>query len=173
MRRVWTASVALTLVACQPEVPPAEPVAEDPSPATAVNEIADRYYDWRLARTPESAYFSAIELERHDGLYDNSVAALEKEHAFVDGLLAEIAAVDGSALQSSPEWITYALLERELQSLVALRVCRNELWGVNQMGGWHRVYPQIATLQPVDTPEHRAQAIARYTKLPASIDTDI
>jgi uncharacterized protein (DUF885 family) len=173
MRRAWTASVALLLVACQPEAPPAKPAAEDPSPAEVVNDIADRYYEWRLARTPESAYFAAIELDRHDGLYDNSLAALEKEYAFVDGLLAEIAEVDGSALQGSPEWIAYTLLERELQSLVALRICRNELWSVNQMGGWHLWYPQIATLQPVDTPEHRTQAVARFSKLPASIDTEI
>ena len=171
--RAGIAIAALALAACQAETPTAEPLAETPSPAAAVNDIADRYYEWRLATMPEQAYFSAIELDRHDGLYDNSLAALGEEQAFVDELLAEVEAIEGSALRGSPEWITYALLERELRSQVALRVCRNELWGVNQMGGWHLAYPQIATLQPVDTPEYRYQALARYSKLALAIDVEI
>ena len=171
--RAWTALLAVSLAACHAEAPPTEPPVETPSPAAVINDVADRYYEWRLATTPEAAYFAAIELDRHDGIYDNSLTALQEEHAFVDGLLAEVEAVDGESLRGGSEWITYALLERELRSLVGLRVCRNELWGVNQMGGWHLAYPQIASLQPVDTPEHRDQALARYSKLPGIIDVEI
>ena len=171
--RAWIAPVLLAMAACHSEAPPTETTAEALSPAVRINEIADRYYEWRLATMPETAYFAAIELERHDGIYDNSLVALQKEHAFVDGLLAEVEGVDGASLRGSPEWITYALLERELQSLVGLRACRNELWGVNQMGGWHLAYPQIASLQPVDTPAYRDQALSRYSKMPAMIDVEI
>ena len=171
--RAWTALLAVSLAACHAEAPPTKPPVATPSPAAVINDVADRYYEWRLATTPEAAYFAAIELDRHDGIYDNSLAALQEEHAFLDGLLAEIEAVDGESLRGGAEWITYALLERELRSLVGLRVCRNELWGVNQMSGWHLAYPQIASLQPVDTPEYRDQALSRYSKLPGIIDAEI
>ena len=171
--RAWTALLAVSLAACHAEAPPTKPPVATPSPAAVINDVADRYYEWRLATTPEAAYFAAIELNRHDGIYDNSLAALQEEHAFLDGLLAEIEAVDGKSLRGGAEWITYALLERELRSLVGLRVCRNELWGVNQMSGWHLAYPQIASLQPVDTPEYRDQALSRYSKLPGIIDAEI
>jgi uncharacterized protein (DUF885 family) len=41
------------------------------------------------------------------------------------------------------------------------------------MGGWHLAYPQIATLQPVDTPELRQQALTRWSKYAALIDQAI
>ena len=88
--RAWIAPVLLAMAACHSEAPPTETTAEALSPAVRINEIADRYYEWRLATMPETAYFAAIELERHDGIYDNSLVALQKEHAFVDGLLAEV-----------------------------------------------------------------------------------
>lgn len=173
MNNLRTAALAGLLAACQGEMPPADTPAGTATAADVINQVADRYYEWRLATVPEYAYFSAITIDRHDGLYDNSLAALQEEQAVVDELLAEVMTVDGESLRGSPEWISYALLEQQLRSFVARRVCRQELWDVNQMGGWHSAYTRIATLQPVDTAEFREQAIARYSKLPAYIDVEI
>ena len=162
---IWIA--ALALVSCQADKQP------EPSAADAVNDIADRYYEWRLRTTPEYAYFTAVELERHDGMHDNSPAALRKAQDTEDALYAEISAIDLRELAGQPEWITSVLLEQQLRSLVERRVCRSELWDVNHMGGWHLAYPQIAILQPVETPELRQQALTRWSKYAASIDQAI
>ena len=138
-----------------------------------VIDIADRYYAWTLERSPEQAYFAAIDLERHDGLFDNSPAALVAAQSAQDAFLAEISAIASEEIVGTPEWITYVLLEQQLSSVVASRICRGELWNANQMGGWHSAYSQIATLQPVETAEHREQALTRWSKFPAYADQEI
>jgi uncharacterized protein (DUF885 family) len=141
--------------------------------AERVTRTADEYYAYALEHTPEVAYFSGVELPRHDGLYDNRPAAQQARDAVIDEWLSELESVDASALAGRTEWITHAYLMESLRSEVAQRVCRNELWNVNQMGGWHSGYQQIAERQPAGTAELRAQSLARWSKLPALIDQEI
>ena len=61
---------------------------------------------------------------------------------------------------------------QELRAVKALRICRMELWNVNQMGGWHSGYGQIARLQPVGTAELREQSLARWSKMSTYIDQE-
>ena len=143
-----------------------EPVDENSSTTAIVNRIADRYYAESLERTPEFAYFFAgVELERHDGMSDNGPVALEAEHAAVDEMLAVLRSVDANSIAGTPEWITHAYLTQALESRVAERICRRELWNVSQMGGWHLGYTQVAQLQPVGTAELREQSLTRWSKL--------
>lgn len=166
-RGFGTLLVAACLAACAARTPVPE------SAAQAVNDIAQRYYDWALETAPELAYRYGIALERHDGMHDNSLRALARSQAFEDSLFAEINAIDGAWLAGTPEWVTWVLLRQKLASQIALRVCRQELWAVNQMGGWHLSYPQIATRQPVATPELREQALARWSAYPRYVQQEI
>ena len=153
---------------------PAEPASSpSASPAQAINDVADRFYAHVLATTPEVAYFSGIDTERHDGMQDLSPAARKANDAAIDRMLAEVRAIDAASLVGDAAWITYAYLLEELEARVGTRVCRSELWDVNQMGGWHLGYSQIAELQPVGTPELRQQSLARWSKFPAYIDQQI
>jgi uncharacterized protein (DUF885 family) len=177
MKKLVLIFLAAFIAACQAEQPPADTAADiaadTPSPADAMNSIADRYYAWTLERFPEQAYFAAVELERHDGMLDNSPEALAAAHAIEDELLAAVEAINADDLVGKPEWIAKALLEQELRSGVARRICREELWNISQMGGWHSGYSQLATLQPVDTPDLREQALARWAKFPAFVDQEV
>ena len=177
MRRIALIAAAGCLAACQAETPPAAEPADTaaglPSPAAAMNDIADRYYAWTLERFPEQAYFAAVELERHDGLLDNSPEALAAAQATEDELLAAVEAISADDLVGKPEWVAKALLEQQLRSSVARRVCRQELWNISQMGGWHLGYSQLAALQPVATPELREQALARWARFPGFIDQEV
>ena len=63
-RKLIMALATLGLAACQADAPPAEIAADEiavteSSPAGAMNDIADRYYSWTLARRPEQAYHIA------------------------------------------------------------------------------------------------------------------
>lgn len=178
-----TALLVLALPACeQAAQTPAKPVADIPvkteaasinAAAASVTAIADRYYALALERTPETAYFSGIELPQHDGMEDNSPAARQVTAADEDDMLQALEAVDISVLIGKPEWITHAYLLQTLRAGVAQRVCRAELWNVNQMGGWHTGYSQIAQLQPIGNVELRQQSLTRWVKMPAYIDQEI
>jgi uncharacterized protein (DUF885 family) len=169
------AAGTLCLQACQQQSAPELEVRKEAATdaAATVNAIADRYYTFALANTPELAYFSGVELQRHDGLTDNSPAASEAAQGEIDALLGDLEIVDASTLAGQTEWITHAYLLQQLRSSVALRVCRTEIWNVNQMDGWHLGYTQIAQLQPVGTPELREQSTARWSKLATFIDQEV
>ncbi len=172
-QRAWL-SLPLVLVAagCGSE-PPDSAAEAAPDPAEIVTAVADDYYAHALSTSPEIAYFAGIELERHDGLSDNSPEALAANDAVIDDLLARLSEVDADELVGKTAWITHALLLEELEGDVGLRVCRNEVWNVNQMGGWHSGYSQIAQLQPVGSAEAREQSLARWSKFPGFIDQEI
>ena len=162
----------LTVGACSKEAPESAPVPA-PNSADIVNDVADDYYAHVMATTPEAAYFSGVELERHDGLTDNSLEAIAANEAVIDALLATLQTVDADALIGNPAWITHAYLLEQLEATVGTRVCRTELWNVNQMGGWQSGYAQIAQLQPVGTPELREQSLARWSKFAAFINQEL
>jgi uncharacterized protein (DUF885 family) len=141
--------------------------------SVGIRELADQYYAWALLRTPEEAYFSGVDLGRHDGMFDNRPDALLEAQKFEDALFEKLRAIDTNALAGTGDWITLAYLQQQLGASIAQRICRSELWNVNQMGGWHLGYSQVAQLQPSGTPELREQALARWSKLPAYIDQEI
>ena len=174
-------SCALILSACEqsssPE--PAQTVAEGISIESAIDAaaasttaIADRYYAATLQQSPEVAYFSGVDLERHDGMEDNSPEARLAAEAVIDKLLSDLEAIDAGKLTGRTEWITHAYLQQALKSSVAERICRTGLWNVNQMGGWHSGYSQIAQLQPTGTAEFRDQSLARWSKFAQYVDQE-
>jgi len=176
---ILTTVCALALQACEHHAPaivesPLDPVVDPVADAaTSVNAVADRFYADTLAKTPEVAYFSGVELERHDGMEDNSPAARHVIKTEVDEMLGMLESVDAGLLAGRTEWITNAYLLQALRSSVAQRVCRSELWNVNQMGGWHSGYSQIAQLQPTGTSKLREQSLARWSKLAEYADQEI
>ncbi len=67
LRQLFAITIyALVLYGCERATPPAEDPSSDA--AAEVNAIADRYYAFILEQTPEVAYFSGVELDRHDGM---------------------------------------------------------------------------------------------------------
>ena len=147
--------------------------AADVAASKSLNSLADRYYEFRLSTRPEIAYMSGVEIERHDGLYDNSPQALAREQAVEDELLRNLEPFDESTMRESIDWITFGFLKQALTSARDLRVCRNELWAVSQMSGWQLGYTRLAAQQPVGEPGLRQQALARWARLPAYIDQEI
>jgi uncharacterized protein (DUF885 family) len=138
-----------------------------------VTELADAYMEAYLRRFPENGTMALLPGSRHDRLTDNSLAAVHAWQAVEDGLAAQVAAIDAKGLWGRPEWVTYGFLREALESSRAVRVCRYELWPVNQMSGWQAGYTDLAAAQPVGTADLRAQALARWRGLPGFIDTEI
>lgn len=161
------------LTACSEDRPVADTATPEADPASIVNSVADRYYEFTLSRYPETAYFAGIDLDRHDGMTDNSPAARLADEAVVDEMLESLQSVDVGALVGKPEWITHAYLLQTLSDSVAQRVCRSDLWNVSQMGGWHLGATQVAQLQPVGSPELQEQSLTRWSRFASYVDQEI
>ena len=80
------------------------------------------YYEFRLRTQPEIAYFSGIEIERHDGMYDNSPQALARERAAEDELIQQLEQIDAAGLRGGVDWITHGILR---QALISARDLQN------------------------------------------------
>lgn len=140
--------------------------------AADVTKLADQYVAAIKESYPESATFSGLALERHDGLMDNSQAGREKWEAFEDRIAREVAAIDSSTL-GKPEWLIHGFLREAVEAGRATRVCRNDLWSVNQMSAWQVWMTQLAAIQPVGSGKARSEALVRWRKVPRFIDNEI
>ena len=143
------------------------------APADTVNDIADRYFQARIAAVPELPYFVGLPVEDHAALSDNSPQAQAAWEQVEDQIHAALQAVDAEALRGQPEWITHGILTEYIGAQIGTRVCRSELWDVNHMGGWHGSYSRVADYQPVDTPPHRESALARWAQFDDYIDQEV
>lgn len=150
---------------------PAEPAK--PDPVAAVNAVADRYVAAAIDFDPTVTYFTGVPVPSHDRLPRNSASEIAAFQNIEDELIAQLDKVDAAALQGTTAATTYAVARESLDASKGLRVCHQERWSINHMGGWQVTLAEVASSQPIDTPEARAQAITRWSSLPAFIDNDI
>jgi uncharacterized protein (DUF885 family) len=143
------------------------------NPAAAVTTLADEYFAGLIERTPELATFWGLSNARHDGISDGAPEALKRWQSREDAWLARAGALDLAALDGKPEAVTQAVLRESLESARRTRVCRPELWGVNQLFGWQVAYPRLGAIQPVGDSAKRAQALARWHGIPRFVDQSI
>ena len=176
----WLAAAPLALVALVALAPAA--AAQQPSssaasasadPAAArVTVLADSFMAIGLRRYPELGTYFGLPGVRHDRLADNSLATQERYQREDDVYYERVLAVDPRPLLGRPEYITLGFLRENAVSDRAGRVCRGELWSVDQLGGWQTGLPQLAAIQPVGTAELRQQALARFRMVPRYIDNE-
>ena len=143
------------------------------TPSIRVTALADTFMAAYFERNPESVTYYGIPNRRHDRLFDNSAAAARAWEAREDAWLREVRAIDAASLAGKPEAVAYGILKETLEASVASRVCRGELWGLNQLVGWQSNLGYLASIQPVGTEQARAEALARWRALPRFIDTEI
>ena len=138
-----------------------------------VDKIASEYLDKWMQRYPEGAYFYGLEASGHDSFSDNSPKTIAAWQATEDRLLQQLAAVDVSELLGTAVWINHGTLKEALESSIEQRVCRQELWGVDHMGGWHLNILQVVSRQPLASEDHRAQALRRWSSVDELVDREI
>ena len=141
--------------------------------ASRMASLGRLYFSNKLRNYPELAYFRGIESESHDGLTDNSPKAIGDFETYQGWMLVELRTVNEELLRGRVEWITYVYMIQDLRAALQLKDCQNHLWGVNQMGGWHTLYPRLAEMQPVGDEKSREEALVRWQKFPEFIDQEI
>jgi len=163
--------VATALVDCGRATPPDSQAPE--AADSRIRALADTYVASFFDRFPEQVTYYGVAGRPHDRLTDNSLAAIQAWEKKEDAWLTDVRGIDPASIVSGPLKATYAILREALESSVASRVCRSELWNVSQMTGWHVGYGYVVTIQPVGTDQARKEALARWQTLPAYLDTEI
>lgn len=138
----------------------------------ALDALADRLIALQVAYDPTSAYSIGVPAPDHRRWPDRSAAARVAFERDLDVILAELQAIDRQRLSPANRFILAGMLER-LEAGRDARICQFDLWAVNHMAGWHLDLAEVARDQPVGTPEERAQALERWSALPAMIDQEI
>ena len=144
-----------------------------PSADARVRALADGYLAAYFERYPDQATIFGVPGRRHDRLPDNSQESLKAWWAREDSWLAEARAIDPSMIDAAPLRATYAIAREVLEASAGTRRCRTDLWNVSQMTGWQVQDGYLVTIQPVGTEEARRDAIARWSALPAYLETEM
>ncbi len=138
-----------------------------------IDAIADEYLAALLQRHPEMGTNYGIPGSRHDRLTDISLEAMVAWQQREDAWLAELDRIEMPGAIGGRDWVTYGILRETLIASIGERICRNELWTVSGMTGWHVILPLVFEIQPVDTPEFQQQALDRLSNLAVYVDTEI
>ncbi|MCU1382005.1 MAG: uncharacterized protein JWL71_702 [Acidobacteria bacterium] len=139
-----------------------------------VRALADAYLEGFFERNPDQVTLYGVPGRHHDALPDNSLDALKAWQAKEDAWLGLAKQIDPAAIEAAPLRGTYAIVREALESSIGQRICRNELWTVSQMvNAWQVQDAYTVTIQPVGTDEARKEALARWSKLPKYVDTEI
>lgn len=166
-------AVAAPLAAQQTPAQPAPPRTRADSIARQVNALADELMAVGLKRTPELGTFYGLPNAEHGRMSDNSLATQRRYEAEDDAFRARILALDPELVRGRPEYITIRFLRESVESGLESRVCKGELWNVNQLSGWQIQLPQLASVQPVGTPELRQAALSRFRETTRFVDNEI
>lgn len=162
---------ALAFAGCEGKPEP----AAAPDYSAELNSIADDYLDAVLDLSPFSVVYAGLSDvvdENLAAIEDNSPEGLARLQAVEDRLLARLETIDVSSLSVRADWVLYETLKESLEASRDMRVCKTNLWGVNHMSGWQNAFPQVADAQPVETPVERAEALARWRRLPAYLEQE-
>ena len=150
------------------------PVAAPERPDARVRELADAYLEGFFQRNPDQVTLYGVPGRHHDALPDNGFEALRAWQAKEDAWLAQARQIDPATIEAPPLRGTYAIVREALESSIGVRVCRSELWTVSQfVNGWQVQDGYTVTIQPVGTDEARKEALARWSRLPQYVDTEI
>lgn len=169
IKAVLTASALLLATCCS-----APAWAQDGADA-ALDALAVRRVALQLSHDPTSAYFLGVPAPDHRRWADRSEAGIAAFREQSDRILADLRRVDPARLTTPQRRSTHAAMLEWLEAERQARICRYELWAVSHMGGgWHlNPLAGVARSQPVGTAGERADALLRWSALPAFIDQEI
>lgn len=169
-RRTATAFLVAIALGCSSPAPKPDPVKV----GRAVRAAADGYLRGYLDAFPEMALGVGARDAHPSRMGDHSLPALQRWEAREDQLLADLKKIDLTSIDGLPDAVTFKFLQHLLESSIAFRACRTELWNVSPTWtGWQAALPQLAGLQSVDKPEAQQDFLARWSEVPKYLDDEI
>lgn len=138
-----------------------------------LHELADEMVRNFLEWQPHLVTLLGLPLPLHHKIEDRTLKALQSRQEQMVLWQKRLNKLDPEALNSHQDRVLLGLIEYRLESDLAARICRRELWNVTHLGGWQVQYPRLAGEQPVGDANARQWALARFGQLPDYIDTEI
>jgi len=168
--RFFLCILALYLGAC------AEPPADEPKDTAAerVAQVATEFVHGYYSQFPEEVYEIGYPDSPMDRFGDHSEEALAAWDARVDQWLAELDGIDPGSISDSATALTYVHARAMMQANVDRRVCQQDLWNISPTWtGWQYMVASTLAIQPVDTAEQRADALARAGDTARYVKTEV
>jgi len=175
MKLVVIVSCAVLAASCSPRSSPPGDAKTSLDTARRLKTIADEYFNAFVESFPVAATFAGVPEAAADRLGDNSLAFTRAWQQREDAWLNELQQIDASSL-SGGDIATHGVLKETLEAAIQGRICRPELWPLNQQSGLQTTLPFLAQLQPIGPPgddDKRNKALARWREMPKYIDTEI
>tara|TARA_Y100000385_G_scaffold29063_1_gene27391 strand:+ start:553 stop:2268 length:1716 start_codon:yes stop_codon:yes gene_type:complete len=135
--------------------------------------LADDYFYKTIETHPEYAYYADIPLEKHNSISSNELSDIKLWENYEDSLYTELKKIDELKLNTQRSKITYWFLKEDLESSIAMRICKRNLWNVDPENSWQTLWLAVAQIQPIGTDTLRTQALERWSKLPEIIKKEI
>ncbi|MBW3656662.1 MAG: DUF885 domain-containing protein, partial [Gemmatimonadetes bacterium] len=142
--------------------------------AAQVGRIADAYVAAYFEAFPHQSTLLGVAGGPDDRLPDISAAARARWEAVQDRTLAELEAVDTTAVApGSAAAVTHGFLRELIGNARGFRACQTELWNVSPTWtGWQSEFSNLTDAQPVATPAQRDAAHRRYAALPRYLEQE-
>jgi uncharacterized protein (DUF885 family) len=128
-----------------------------------VKALADEYFAAFVQTFPLAATFMGVPDAPAATLGDNSLRAVRAWEAREDAWLARLQQVDPSSL-SGADVSTFGVLKETLEASTQARVCRAELWPLNQQSGLQNFLSQVQPVGDDAKRTARSPAGARWTR---------
>ncbi|MGH7541496.1 MAG: DUF885 domain-containing protein, partial [Gemmatimonadota bacterium] len=140
-------------------------------PIVRLDALADRYWRFYLEAHPLEATYLGVERVA-DRVPDITPAGRADREARLDTFRAQLAAIDGAALDGQSR-LTYLALEQELRREAAERTCAAAEWSVDHRNGPQIAFLNIASVQPVETPEDGERLLRRWSAMADYLDDHV
>src|SRR5262245_13432507 len=163
---------ALLAAACSPRSSTPAESKTSPDASRRLKSVADGYFNAFVESFPIAATFAGVPEAATDRLGDNSLAFARAWQQREDAWLKELQQIDASTLPAG-DIATHGVLKETLEASIQGRICKPELWPLNQQSGLQTTLPFLAQLQPVGDEAKRNAALARWREMATYIDTEI
>ena len=141
--------------------------------AGSATAIADEYVSAYVRAFPDTAAVQGLPGADHGRFQDRSTNAVKEWAREQDAFLVRLQALAEPPASDVASWVVYGQLKERLEADRGLRVCRFELWSVNQMDGWQIRLPRVMEQQPLATADEQQAAVRRWRAFPQYVDVEI
>lgn len=166
--------VVISITACNQAQENSIPIAkaESSSVSVDINGIADQYISDLFKFNPEMSTFYQIEEPDNINLTDISPAGMASMEQAENTLYEKLETIEYEKLDRNQQ-ITYQLLKNQISGSINQRICKKHLWSINHLDAFYTWYQYIGQTQPVENEKDRANALARWNKIPEYIRHDM
>ena len=121
----------------------------------------------------EAQYAQLLRRRAEKDFPDRSPMEISSERAEEDYFRKQLTQIPVSQLTTEKARLAYGIMKEDLESRLAVRICRRELWDISQTEGWQVGLAGLASNEAVATAADRQSALRNWQAAPKFIDTEI